>query len=112
MTSERLRLRDVLKIGDRVQHHGTKCWGTIREIVPRYDGGAELRIVYAPTEASQLFVGETWWATYHLGAFAIFADDPRRDMLASFGRLYSRDEETIYDECITGRRRIVTSWKD
>jgi len=108
---ERPRLRDLLHVGDRVQHRSTRVWGSILEISPRGDGSAELRIKYSPNEKH--FKGESWWATYHLGAFAVTADDPRRALLASFGHnMYHRDGGTIYQELIIGDKKTIDSWDD
>lgn len=56
-------LAKTVKVGDRVEHRGTKQWGKVLEVKPQPDDTAELRVdreVGGPFDAK----GEGWWASY------------------------------------------------
>jgi hypothetical protein len=77
------RRAELLKLGDVVQHGGTKCWATIKRMVPQRDGTSELLV--EPLADEEYYKGERWWATYHLCAIRVQRGDPRVEALFSLG---------------------------
>jgi hypothetical protein len=53
-----------IRVGDQVQHSGTRQWGEVLEICPQPDGTQELRVRRIGREPLE---GEGWWASYHVG---------------------------------------------
>jgi hypothetical protein len=51
------------KVGDRVQHIGTKEWATIEKIVPQTDGTCEMLLVRDPDAFS---TSKASWGSYHV----------------------------------------------
>jgi hypothetical protein len=58
-------LAEIVQVGDRVRHHGTRQWGTIRKVVPQTDGTAELEVELDPPRFTGDLTGVSFWGTYH-----------------------------------------------
>lgn len=58
-------LAEVIAVGDRVRHHGTKQWATVLEVHPQRDGTAELVLERDPPRYVGDDQGKAHWATYH-----------------------------------------------